>query len=446
MNADDHGLIDLMKRANQIDSRGCRTDGQRSAISVYLRSSAVALFFLLASVAHAQRQAQLPWWDRSPAQQIGAYWIKSDLPAAQVEAIGRHLNMVRGEFDAALAGVPVRVQERLDVYVFAKRDEWAFTLRTQFAINPPEHGGFIVTPSEYCLAFFTEGLSARAVDQVVQREGFRQFAHNRFERDLPLWLNEGLADLFGEATVVENSLVFGQSTPRMLDELKDAVAKGKHIPFSVMLNISLDDWAAQRQAMKGEFIWHQSRMMALFVMQAPQAYAVYLRHLNSGLPHDHAMFRAFGMEAATMESHWKQYVAKAQPSAFATALERIEFLAQGLEQLHQHKVAPESITSLRQALRGIDFKMTMHSLHGTYEMSAADDAPFEIPKDASTNQQPLFLLSKTRPSGNTQRERELERANPAPPSISTQHLRPANFRIQWLRGENGAFSHQITTR
>lgn len=417
-----------------------------ASIHVQLQVSAVALLMALTSVAQAQRQAQLPWWDRAPAYQIGAYWIKSDLPAEQINAIGRHLNLMHREYNAALAGVPVRVTDRLEVYIFASRDEWAFAMRVNFATNPPQRGGFIVTPSTYCLAFFTEGLSTRELDQLVQREGFRQFAHNRFERDLPLWLNEGLADLFGEAALVENSLVFGQSTPRMLDEVKSAAAAGKHIPFSLMMNMSPEDWEATRLERRGEFIWHQSRLMALFIMQAPQAFATYLRHLNSGLPHDHALIRSFGMDAAAMENHWKQFVERVQPGAFATAMERIEFLARGLRELHTLNVAPESISSLRQSLRGIEFKATFQSLHGSYDMSAMDDEPFEIPRDASTHQQPLFLLSKTRASGSTQRERDVEKADPAPPTLATQHLRPANLRIQWLRDEQGEFSHQATVR
>jgi hypothetical protein len=411
----------------------------------YLRLPAVALVLVLTGMAHAQRQAQLPWWDRAPAQQIGAYWIKSDLPAEQVKAIGQHLNLMHREFNAALASVPVRVQEKLDVYVFANRDEWALTVRTQFALNPPERGGFMISPSDYSLAFFTEGLSAREIDQIIQREGFRQFAHNRFERDLPLWLNEGLADLFGEAVLIDEMLLFGQSTPHMLEAIQAAVAADKHIRFDVMLNLSAEEWAAQQKATPGEFIWHQSRLMSLFVMQAPQALAIYLRHLNSGLPHDHAFVRAFGMDAAAMEQHWKQFALSAQPGAFATALERIEFLAHGMLELHKRNITPDSINTMRKALREIDFSLELKTLHGTHRISAADDAPFQIPRDALCLQQPMFILSKSRPIGPL-RQRQIEQANPAPPTIATQHLRPSQLRIQWVRDDKGGLIHQVTVR
>lgn len=451
MNADERGLNSNLVKSpcDPFPNRRGRAKDRPAihlAIRVHLRSSAVAFVLFLSSVAHGQRQAQLPWWDRTPARQIGAYWIKSDLPAEQVNAIGRHLNLMHREFNAALAGVPVRVQEKLDVYVFANRDEWEFIVRTRFAMNPPESGGFLVSASEHCLAFFVDGLSARQIDQIMQREGFRQFAYNRFERDLPLWLAEGMADMFGDAVLMSEALLLGQSTPRMLDEAKAAVAAGTHIPFATILNITPQEWATQRAARPGEFIWHQSRLMAQFLMQAPQPFAIYLRHLNNGLPHDHALTRAFGMDAPSLEQQWKRYVTDVKPGSLATALERIEFLAHGLLELHKRNLTPASINDLRDALRAIDFTLQINTLHGSFRMSAADDAMFQIPQDALCGQQPIFVLSRTRSGGGTQRQRDLERASPAPPTVATQNLRPSQLRIQWLRSEQGEFSYEIIMR
>ena len=41
---------------------------------------------------------------------------------------------------------------------------------------------------------------------VAQHEGFHQFAWSRFAEDLPVWVNEGMAEFFGESVIVGDTL------------------------------------------------------------------------------------------------------------------------------------------------------------------------------------------------------------------------------------------------
>src|SRR5689334_20550734 len=201
-----------------------------------MRHSHLVLCVLCASVVNGlggtaatqpqQRQAQLSWWDRAAEGQFGKYWIKSDLSAEEIRPIAQRLNVMYEQYSLRMAHLPVRVQENLSVYVFRKRKDYEFTLRARYGLNAAGSGGmFFTTPIGAGLAFFVEDLPMQRVWHVVQHEGFHQFAHSRFAEDLPVWVNEGMAEFFGEAVVVNDTLVIGQSNPRVIESVKKAIAQ-----------------------------------------------------------------------------------------------------------------------------------------------------------------------------------------------------------------------------
>ncbi len=410
---------------------------------------ALAFSVFVSSAASAQRLAQLPWWDRAAERNIGPYWIKSDLPADQVNALGRRLNVLWREYDKYLAHVPVRATDNLKVLVFKDRSEWAFTMRTRFAAGSAEQGGYFATPADRLLAFWTDGQSPENLDQLIQREAFRQFTANRFGDDLPVWLTEGMAELFSQSILFNDTLVFGQSTPRMLDEVQRAIRDESPIPFDVLFNINPADWANLTKA-QPTMAHRQVRLMALSAMEfdgSGEVFAAYLKSLNAGLPANHAFSRAFSMTPAEFENRFKQYALTAKPGAFITAYQRIRFLAEGTLELSRRKMYPQSLNELRTNLREIGFAFTMPCDHERVEFSSADDALFEIPKDSSTSSDPVFVISKPRLAGSTKRDLELEKTNPTPPSIASQFLRPTGVEVKWRRDpDSNTFTYQILVR
>src|SRR5262245_26639532 len=113
---------------SRIDHSGGRISGRRSARLAFRANPSIVMTAIVAlgicTMAFAQRQAQYSWWDRSPEEKYGHYWIKSDLPAEQVRAIASHLNMMYGQYARLLAFVPVRVEEKLNVLAFKSRDDY----------------------------------------------------------------------------------------------------------------------------------------------------------------------------------------------------------------------------------------------------------------------------------------------------------------------------------
>jgi hypothetical protein len=399
------------------------------------------------------RRAQPSWWDRSVEAKVGHYWIKTDLPADEANALARHLNIMYGEYSRRLARLPVRAQEKLNVMIFQDRIDYQLTLRARFGINPGNSGGiFFVTRSATALAFWTGDLSRRRVEHVIQHEGFHQFAYSRFGDDLPMWVNEGLAELFGEAVVIGDQVLLGQSTPRVINAIKSAIETNSSIPFDQMLSMSSKQWSESLSTDRAALNYHQAWSMIHFLIYGEggkyvNLFDLYLKHLNNGLPSHEAFKRAFGDDVPGFERLWKQYALRARPSALATALERMEFLAEGLLELGYLKIYPETLDALKDALREIKFTYSTNT-HGAVEtkLSAFDDSMYQIPPDEFTVEQPVFRLSRARPAQYSARERALEAANPMPPVITTEHLKPRELAIQWLRKMDNSLRYEIVAK
>ena len=420
----------------------------------------IATLLLLARPAVAQR-AQLPWTKRSAEATVGHYWIKTDLPADEANELARHLNLMYREYARRLASLPPRAQEELNVLIFASRREYELTLQSQYGVNATNTGGiFFATPELKALAFWTEGLSKRRIYHVLQHEGFHQFAWSRFGNDLPQWVNEGLAEFFGEAVLLGNRLVIGQSTPRVITQVQDAIENKETVPFHRMLTMSGQEWGQRVREGRGRLQYHQAWSMVHFLVfgdggRYVEAFERYLKLLNAGVLSDLAFVRAFRSnnritefnreDIADFESAWKKAALRASPSALVTALERIEFLAEGMLELHYKDVRPASMEELKAALEdtGFTHTLTLHGLSTT--LVAGDNTNYTIPKDELTDKQPTFILRKPDLRFIPAIERVLERDNPTPMLIATEGLAPENIVVKWIRDrETNTFRYEIS--
>ncbi len=405
----------------------------------------------LGPAAAGQRaQAKLPWWDRAAEAHVGHYWIKTDLPTDEANELARHINIMHVEYAKRLASLPPRAPVDLKVLIFEDRDDYVRTLRTRFGVDASGTGGIFVThPSGSGLAFWTGRQPRRRVHHVAQHEGFHQFAHSRFAGDLPVWVNEGLAEFFGESVIVGAKLVIGQTNPRVLNTIKAAIEIDKHIPFRRMLTMTHEQWKLAVRERTASFQYDQAWSMVHFLVYGDDgkyvsAFERYLRLLNTGMPPDAAFTRVFGDDIDAFEERWKAYALAAKPSAFVTALERIEFLAEGVRELARRGIYPESLDELREALRSIVFDYVLPKHEVAITLSADDSAMFLIPKDDLTEEQPVFVVEAPDRVRMGRRQRFLEQSNPTPPSIATEHLAPKGLSVRWVRSQdNTEFRYEI---
>ena len=187
--------------------------------------------------------------------------------------------------------------------------------------------------------------------------------------------------------MVGRSLVIGQTNPRVIAHIRDAIETNSHIPFRQMLTMDSKAWNANVKAGKARLQYEQAWSMIHFLVfgeggRHDGEFFDYLRYLNAGFDSYTSFVRAFGSDdIEQFEEDWKRHALAQQPSAFITAMERIEFLAAGLLELSKSRVYPQTIEELRTRLREIEFTYTLNSHNIQTELSAMDDALFTIPQD-----------------------------------------------------------------
>jgi len=405
-----------------------------------------------AAPAAAQRLAERPWWERSWESTSEHYWIKTDLPRDEARTIARHLDRMYGEFSRRLASLPARAPVGLNVYVFRSQRDYELTLRARFGVNAAGSGGtFFVTGPHHGLALWTEGLSDGRLRHVLQHEGFHQFAWSRFGGDLPNWVNEGLAEYFGLSVLAGDALIVGQAHQRTLDRLKDAIERNTYLPFDELVGMPNELWMRRVNDGQATLLYEQAWSMVHFLVYGDDgrytdAFERYLRLINSGLPSGEAFRRAFDTtETQAFEERWKQFMLTAAPSAFVTALERIEFLAEGSWELARRGEYPASLDELKAALKAIDFSHDFFGHSRLVTLKAAADENYEIPPDARCAESPVFDVLRPDLRSMLLRERKLEQEHPSPSIIVTRNVGPRELSIEWRRDRDDptTFTYQI---
>jgi hypothetical protein len=404
---------------------------------------------MLPSPAFAQREAQEPWWARAPEVRSRFYRIKSDLPPEEIRLYADHLDRLYAQLMQRLGGLPSRAPEELNVYLFGTRAEYLVTLRTYRQIDASGTAGmFFVKPEGDGLALFTGDRSRLRVLHTLQHEAFHQFAWSRFGGDLPPWLNEGLAELFGQSILVGDDLQPGLPSARLVDAVRGLIEKGESLPVRSMVQMTREDWNERVQAGKAAPLYHQSWSMAHFLVYGREGryqpmLERMLRLINNGSQYEHAFGEVFGRDMEAFEREWRAHVNALVASPFATALERIEFLAEGSRMLRRERIYPTTRLELQVELQRLGFTFTSE-VHGMeIELSAAEGENFTIPRRPDAEDAPVFEVSRPDLNRMLRRERLVEEESPSPSIIRTRHLEPWNLLVHWRRDDLGDFDYVV---
>jgi hypothetical protein len=410
-----------------------------------------------ASKVHAQdaptRRAPSPDWFAKAGREFRSkhYRILSDLDQDDTKAYAAHLDLMYEEYARRLAGIPQQAPEVPFVLMFQREADYLATLRNRYGVNGTGSGGmFFISPAGAALAFFVEQLPRTRVLHVVQHEGFHQYAHSRFAGTLPPWVNEGLAEFFGESIVVDGRVIVGQASPGAVASVKKAIESGTTVDFVRLLTMSGDQWNANVRGGNASVQYVQSWSMVQFLGWAEggryqRPFESYLRLLHSGTPSEQAFVQAFGTnDVASFERAWREWATNLKPSAFSAAAARIRFLAEGLRFLSREGIAVTDLEDLVSQLRERSFSIEI-TVHGRTETVAATEAILDIPQDNLAQSKPVFdLIPPRRATETTSTERKMEAQHPTPPVLTTRGLEPRELVLKWTRNrKTGDFDYEL---
>ena len=199
---------------------------------------------------------------------------------------------------------------------------------------------------------------------------------------MPVWLNEGIAQVFEEAIWTGDGFVLGQVPPRRIRQLQQDLSSGRLIDFRKLLAMDDAAWARgfhDRDAMATQY--NQAWAMAHYLLYAsgPDGQPLHrarvidmLRRCKNGASPTDAFTQAFSDNIAGFQKRFTEYAQSLAPTREATYLDNQTVLADFLVALKQRGRSFETIESFRKALqRG---RVRLQYSKGSLEWRSAEDS------------------------------------------------------------------------
>lgn len=228
------------------------------------------------------------------------YIVHSDLPTDDVkEAIIRMTRMAE-EYHTRTQGFSGDIRERMPFYLFKTAEEY------YKAGGLPGSAGVFDPNTNSLMAIAGEDTSGQTW-HVVQHEGFHQFAHFVIRGELPAWVNEGIAEYFGESIFTGDGFVSGVIPPWRLKRIQAELKVGRLKSVKDMMLTSYAEWNGQLAIENYDQAWS----MVHFLAQGEngryqEAFVTFMKLIGKGTPWPNAWKQTFG-DAVGFETRWKDY-------------------------------------------------------------------------------------------------------------------------------------------
>lgn len=346
------------------------------------------------------------------------YEVYTDMPHAEAKPIASHMDIVFQEYINRFRDFNAQNSQAVRMYLFSTQSAYADYL-TGKGINAANTAGvFFANGQEAGLAAWVEGQSQVELFHTLQHEGFHHFAHLRLGDNLPIWVNEGLAEYFGRAFVAKGKMKLGAAPEDSIQALVMSIRNKATWNFETMLTMDGETWMGHvnKGGPRAGLMYDQAWSMCHFLIHADggkytPAFAEFIRATSRGESPRQAFAKAFrSADIAPFEAAWKKYITDdIEPDAVSTAIDRLEFLASGAEELTKAGITCDTIEDLKQHLQRGKFRLTRTAEGVKRTWSASDESLFEPP-----------------PSGNPKKPATLEIVPSAKPDV------PAGFVVKGL--------------
>lgn len=144
--------------------------------------------------------------------------------------------------------------------------------------------------------------------RIIQHEGFHQFAVAVIGGDLPIWVNEGLAEYFGESIFTGDGYVTGVVPPQRLARLKRWIDEGNTLSIQAMMKLRHETWNVRLSLVDYDQAWS----MVYFLGHAREGkyqkpFNGFISDVSHGAPWETAWQRNFGTGVREFEKQWRAY-------------------------------------------------------------------------------------------------------------------------------------------
>ena len=394
----------------------------------------LALLLVLAGFAFAGEASELRQYESRH------YEIHTNLTPDEVQPLAKHMDRVFANYQDRFEDFRSRRKGSMPLFLFRKRAQYVEFMRSH-GINAKNSGGmfFVHPPDDRGLATWTQGRPRSETFNVLQHEGFHQFAFNHIGRELPQWINEGLAQYFQDAIIVGDRMKLGVTSGPRIQLVKQMIRERNIVPLEKLMSMTNKQWNRRlnQDAKRGRMMYAQAWSMCYFLIHGDDgryqdAFETYLQLVSEGRDARAAAKKAFGVETLKpMGRRWARFAAKQRPDPITIAARRIRFLGEGMRFLKSRdKPVPGSLAALKHRLQQIGFRVRV-GMHGQFTTIRADDEKQYRYRGVDGQQHKFKMASPRR--------------NDLPPRLAAPKLRPRPV-LRWSRNSEGKLVQSIIYR
>jgi hypothetical protein len=328
------------------------------------------------------------------------YKIHTDLDRALAEDLARRLDAMYEEYARRLSNFaePDR-SKKFDVYLYSKQND--FVKLTKGQSN--NSAGVTIPELNIVAAYLGEGRDE--LRSTLQHEAFHQFAHSVIAKQIPPWVDEGLAVLFGEGIWTGRQFLLGQVPPRRVRQLKYDVENKRLVKFSKMMSMSLDDWNSTlaRDKQAGGVNYNQAWAMCQFLVYAAEQgkpkyrvrFLEMLQRIHDGESGDEAFKASFSSNIDGFEQRFIEWARKLQPTRDAALIERQGVLAAMMIEYSKRIGRPDDFDEFQKRIcaSGLYFEYSRDGMRWTSERDTA--VYFRTPDGQPYDREELFFTVRS---------------------------------------------------
>ena len=384
-----------------------------------------------------------------------SYDVVSDIPREELDPLVKRMDLVAAEYARRFSAFHQRDGRPSALRLYRTQDAYLKHLADQGFDGSNTAGVFYVGGMAFpTLAAWTEGNPRGRLFHVLQHEGFHQFLYTRLGNNVPVWANEGLAEYFGYGIEVRGRLKVGIAPPSVIHSIQTAIKNDQAFGFGAFIRMSDEEWG--RRVTSGDaragIMYDQAWSIAHFLVHAENGkfadrFQQFLAATGEGRTVDQALTIAFGSsDVSPFENAWRKYIAELEPDPIATAVERLEFLGEGLMALQGMGVRPTTIEELKRDLVAREFRWIVPTHASVRIFEAKDDSLYTAPESARGKPGAIVMEAAAAPAPTKRRSKrdqdDATNASGMPMDIVITG-QPVEIRLTWFRDGEGDPAYEV---
>ena len=290
--------------------------------------------------------------------QAGKFTIVTSRGEAQVRDLVDSLAQFQATLEVVLKRKAVETGVPTHIFIVSSRD-W------EKYLQPREGIGGLFVPRRFANYILIDGDTDRGKAwPLIFHEYTHFFLRSQFSGEYPPWFNEGLAEMFSEASFKNDMTVFGIPAQRVFD-----TRQSEWITFDRLLAVDQSSPEYQSHSMMPGFYgqaWYTMHYGMLENRPFGKQIFTYINQLNFLVPREEATRDTFGADLATIDKQLFEYSRRSKlatggikvaqsvplPLSAGVAVSELDALARITDLMIETRVAPDRIRPMVESLSG----------------------------------------------------------------------------------------------